>query len=66
MREGDKQLAATLYGALALNLDNRKILAGYHQGLLEEVLGLIELTETAARRAAKVVHGGVEKFYKIQ
>ncbi len=66
MREGDKQLVATLYGALALNLDNRRILAGYHQGLLEEILGLIELTETAAGHAAKVVHGGVEKFYQIQ
>ncbi len=63
MREGDTQLPATLYGALALNLDNRQILAGYHQGLLDEILGLIELTERAARQAAEVVHGGVEKYY---
>lgn len=63
MQEGDKQLVSTLYGKLALTSENRRILAGYHQGLLEEILGLIELTETAAREAAEVVHGGVEKYY---
>ncbi|MDR4495680.1 MAG: hypothetical protein AB7P17_15210 [Nitrospirales bacterium] len=63
MQEGNTQLGATLYGRLALTPDNRRMLANYHQGLLEEISGLIELTETAAKRAAEVVHGGVEKFY---
>ena len=63
MKEADKHLVATLYGTLAIKSDNREALARYHQGLLEEIMGLVDLTETAARQAAEVVHGGVEKFY---
>ena len=63
MREGQTRLGATLYGSLAISPENRKTLAQYHQGLLAEIIGLIDLTEAAAKQAADVIFGGVEKLY---
>lgn len=42
---------------------NRSAIAGYHEGLLGDISGLIDLTETAAKRAAGIVNSGVEKWY---
>ena len=66
IQDGDKKLHAALYGELALDPENRKSLARYHQELLSEIQGLIELTVIAAQRPANVMYGGVEKFYGIQ
>ncbi len=63
IQEGNQHLMATQYGAAARSESNRVSIVGYHQGLLGEVDRLIDQTETAAKRAAFVVNGGVEKFF---
>jgi len=63
VKEGQAHLTASRYGAAATSLMNRTAIAGYHEGLLGDISGLIDLTETAAKRAAGIVNSGVEKWY---
>ncbi len=63
VKEGQTHLTASRYGAAATSQMNRSAIAGYHEGLLGDISGLIDLTETAAKRAAGLVNSGVEKWY---
>jgi hypothetical protein len=52
VKEGDRHLVATRYGAAARSQRNRLALAQYHQELLADVSHLVDETEAAARAAA--------------
>ena len=63
MQEGERHIGATLHGQLALHAVHREALAHYHQSLLSEINGVLDLTEAAAKQAADVIFAGVEPFY---
>jgi hypothetical protein len=63
MKEGHKHLTGTQYGTGVRSQINRTYVNGYHEGLLDETRRLIDLTESAAKRAADTVNRGVEQVY---
>jgi hypothetical protein len=63
VKEGDRHLVATRYGAAARSQRNRLALAQYHQELLADVSHLVDETEAAARAAAQVVNREVEILF---
>jgi hypothetical protein len=66
VKEAQPHLAASKYGAAAVSLPNRHAIASYHDALLGEIAGLVDLTESAAKRAAGIVNGGVKRWYGLR